>query len=173
MRKIGLKENIEKILMISNEYELLNQKSQDLLTYLKEEKHMMVVVRREKEVPHDYELVEPDDNLAAQRIAIVAKPINPLDAAHRIRASTLPQQQQEKENPVLTYLREKEKVRIEINRPADLNRNALDLKRMAERSQRMTIDLREVERSQEFKSMKAASSEKCAELMARLYSLLS
>lgn len=51
---------------------------------------MMVMVRREKEIPHDYELVEPDDNLAAQRIAIVAKPINPLDPAHRMHAHTSP-----------------------------------------------------------------------------------
>jgi hypothetical protein len=71
--------------MISNEYEILNQKSEDLLRYLKEEKHVMIIIRREKDVPHDYELVEPDDNLAAQRMGIVAKPINPLDAINRIK----------------------------------------------------------------------------------------
>jgi hypothetical protein len=54
MKKIGLKENIEKFLMISNEYEMLNHKSEDLLKYLKEEKHVMVVIRREKDVLHDY-----------------------------------------------------------------------------------------------------------------------
>lgn len=72
---------------------MLNFKSEDLLKYLKEEKHVMVIIRREKDIAHDYELVEPDDNLAAQRMAIVAKPINPLDLMQRIKhnADTEPQ----------------------------------------------------------------------------------
>jgi hypothetical protein len=39
---------------------------------------------------------------------------------------------------VLTYFREKEKARIEIAKPIDQNNNLLELKRMAERSQRIT-----------------------------------
>lgn len=46
MGKIGLKEDIEKFLMISNMYEILNEKSDPLLKYLKEEKNVKVIVRR-------------------------------------------------------------------------------------------------------------------------------
>lgn len=35
MKKINLKEDIEKILMISNMFEVYNYKSEDLLSYLK------------------------------------------------------------------------------------------------------------------------------------------
>lgn len=105
----------------------------------------MVIIRREKDVPHDYELVEPDDNLAAQRMGIVAKLINPLDIINRIKqaADTEPQSQ-EIENPVLTYFREKEKARIEISKPVDLNNNLLELKRMAERSKKIEKDIRDI-----------------------------
>lgn len=145
MKKINLKENIEKFLMISNEYEMLNHKSEDLLKYLKEEKHVMVIIRREKDVAHDYELVEPDDNLAAQRMGIVAKPVNPLDLMNRIKQGVdIEDKPQEKENPVLTYFREKEKARIEISKPVDLNNGLLELKRMAERSKRISLDVKDV-----------------------------
>jgi len=33
---------------------MLNERSEDLLNYLKSEKHMMVVVRKEKDIEHDY-----------------------------------------------------------------------------------------------------------------------
>jgi hypothetical protein len=55
-----MKENIEKILMISNMYEMLNENSEDLLRYLKAEKNVQVVIRNEMEFEYDYELVEPD-----------------------------------------------------------------------------------------------------------------
>ena len=38
---------MEKVLMISNMYELVNYKSEDLLQYLKMEQHMALLVRKE------------------------------------------------------------------------------------------------------------------------------
>ena len=53
---------MEKVLMISNMYELVNFKSEDLLQYLKTEKHMAIAVRQEKEYEHDYELIDAEDH---------------------------------------------------------------------------------------------------------------
>jgi hypothetical protein len=59
MKKINMKEDIEKILMIYNMFELFNYKTEDLLSYLKSEQHMAIVTRKEQEFEYDYELIEP------------------------------------------------------------------------------------------------------------------
>lgn len=48
MRTINMKEDTEKILMIANMYEMLNYKSDNLLAYLRSQKHILVQVRQEK-----------------------------------------------------------------------------------------------------------------------------
>ena len=45
MKKINMLGNMEKILMISNMYQIFNEKSEELLKYLNSEKHMMIAIR--------------------------------------------------------------------------------------------------------------------------------
>lgn len=71
---------MEKILMISNMYEEFNYVSEELLHYLKAEKHMLVAIRKEKEYEYDYELVEPEEK-EKRRLSIIAKPMSPLELA--------------------------------------------------------------------------------------------
>ena len=61
MKKINIKEDIQKILMIYNMFEHFNCETEDLLNYLKSQQHMSIVVRKQQEFEYDYELIEPQD----------------------------------------------------------------------------------------------------------------
>lgn len=173
LRKIMMKENLEKFLMISNMYEMLNENSEDLLHYLRAEKNVVVLVRREKEYLHDYELADPEDHPADRRLDVRARRVNPLDLVNLQKTEPIPAAADQPENPVLTYFRDKERNRIEAVRPKDVNAGLLQLKAVAEKMRRTERDDKALERSQEFKEMKTASAEAVAEYLGRFYHFLS
>lgn len=111
--------------MISNTYQMLNQKSEDLLKYLKTQKNVLVAIRKQKDTPYDYELIEPEDHVVQAKLEMKSKPVNPLDIINQIKngEDNHQVQPQQKENPVLSYFREKEKNKIQIVKPLDHNKN--------------------------------------------------
>jgi hypothetical protein len=89
---------------------------------------MTVLIRKEKEVEHDYELVEPEDR-DKRRLSIVAKPINSLEMAmlyaggKKETEEGREEDEEDKSNPVLNFFKEKDRNKIEIVIPMDVNNN--------------------------------------------------